>query len=62
MMELLKTYQWPLIGGVIGLIIAILFITIGFFSTLLVIAFVALGIVAGSYVAKSGLLQKLFKQ
>lgn len=37
MTELIKDYFWPLIGGIIGLLLAVLIITFGFFKTLFVL-------------------------
>ncbi|KRK46846.1 DUF2273 domain-containing protein [Secundilactobacillus kimchicus] len=61
MTELLKTYCWPLVGGLVGLLLAALIITIGFFKTLVILIFVALGIAAGLYIKKTGILSNLFK-
>ncbi|MBO0468680.1 DUF2273 domain-containing protein [Enterococcus plantarum] len=56
MKELLKTNQSILIGGVVGLLFALFFITIGFFKTLLLFVFTFIGSYGGYYVKKSGLL------
>ena len=37
MVEWIKQYAVPLIGGLVGLVFAILFLSIGFFKTLLVV-------------------------
>ncbi|WP_288531984.1 DUF2273 domain-containing protein [uncultured Secundilactobacillus sp.] len=61
MTELLKTYCWPLIGGLAGLLLAALIITVGFFKSLLILVLVALGIAVGLYIKKTGILSNLFK-
>ena len=44
MVEWIKQYAVPLIGGLVGLVFAILFLSIGFFKTLLVVLLTGLGI------------------
>ncbi|MCC7667695.1 DUF2273 domain-containing protein [Liquorilactobacillus satsumensis] len=61
MTELIKAYRWPIIGGLVGLLLAVLIITIGFLKTLVILIFVALGIAVGYYIEKTGVLSKLFK-
>ena len=61
MPEFIKAYFWPLIGGIIGLLLAVLIITFGFFKTLFVLIFVAIGITAGYYIQKTGILKDVFK-
>ena len=43
----LLTYKWRIIGCLAMIIIAILFLTLGFWKTILIIAFGALGIGIG---------------
>ena len=52
-MELLKKYQYPILSGLIGIILACLIISFGFFKTLFVLIFGALGIVIGLYIQKN---------
>ncbi|MEO1781282.1 MULTISPECIES: DUF2273 domain-containing protein [Enterococcus] len=54
-------YQLPIICGGLGLILAILFVSIGFFKTLLIIILTALGIAVGFYLKQSKLLDHYFK-
>ena len=61
MTELIKDYFWPLIGGIVGLLLAVLFITFGFFKMLFVLIFMAIGITAGYYIQKTGILKNVFK-
>lgn len=61
MPELIKAYFWPLIGGIIGLLLAVFIITFGFFKTLFVLIFMAIGITAGHYIQKTGILTDVFK-
>jgi uncharacterized membrane protein len=59
--ELLKTWRWPIIGGLVGLIFAVLIISIGFFKTLMILIFVILSIMLGYYFKKTDILSNLFK-
>ena len=52
MKEWFEYYKIPIIFAAIGLIIAILFITIGFFKTMLLLIFIALGGFLGLYLKK----------
>lgn len=61
MTELIKDYFWPLIGGIIGLLLAVLIITFGFFKTLFVLIFMAIGISADYCIQKTGILTNVFK-
>ncbi|EGF35206.1 hypothetical protein AAULH_12631 [Lactobacillus helveticus MTCC 5463] len=60
MTELIKAYFWPLIGGIVGLLLAVLFITFGF-SRCFCFDFMAIGITAGYYIQKTGILKNVFK-
>lgn len=57
-MELLKKYQYPILSGLIGIILACLIISFGFFKTLFVLIFGALGIVIGLYIQKKNYINK----
>lgn len=61
MTELLNRYRWPLIGGSAGLITAILLFTIGFFKTIILLILVGIGVAAGLYISRTGLLDNYFK-
>ncbi|WP_122647139.1 DUF2273 domain-containing protein [Enterococcus mediterraneensis] len=56
MKDLLLDYKLPIIGGGIGLVLAILLLTIGFFKTLLLLIITFLGAAIGMYVKNHGLL------
>ena len=60
MTELIKAYFWPLIGGIMGLLLADLIITFGIFKTLNVLIFMAIGISAGYYIQITGILRNVF--
>ncbi|MET3564177.1 putative membrane protein [Enterococcus rotai] len=49
-MESIKEYKIPLMGFVIGIIIAVLFIYVGFFKMIAILALGLLGSVAGYYI------------
>ena len=58
MKAIFDEYKLPIIGGVVGLIIAVLLVTIGFFETLLLIILVGVGTAIGLYLDKSHLLDE----
>ena len=55
-------FMFPIIGGGLGLLLAILFVSIGFFKTLLLIILTIIGTLIGFYVKRLGILDGLFKQ
>lgn len=61
MNELFKTYKLPILFGLLGLILAILLLSIGFFKTLLLIIMVAIGVAIGFYFKETKLLDHYFK-
>ncbi|HIB1823614.1 TPA: DUF2273 domain-containing protein, partial [Enterococcus faecalis] len=50
MKELFLEYKYPIIGGLIGLVLALFFFTIGFFKTILLLVMVGIGVFIGSYI------------
>ncbi|EAG2306683.1 DUF2273 domain-containing protein, partial [Listeria monocytogenes] len=52
MMNELQQYKIPLIFGAIGLVLAVLFVTIGFFKTLLILLLTGLGFALGLYLQR----------
>lgn len=60
MPELLKLYRWPIIGGVTGLVLAMLLLTIGFWKTLVLLLLIGIGTAAGLYLSQTGLLDDYF--
>ncbi|MGM9904013.1 hypothetical protein A5844_000113 [Enterococcus sp. 10A9_DIV0425] len=61
MNEFFSTYKLPIICGVLGLILAVLWISVGFFKTLLILIMAAIGIAVGLYLKKTGILEHYFK-
>lgn len=61
MKEILTVYKSPIIGGLTGLVFAILFLTVGF-KTILVVIMVVLGIFIGNYISKSDFLGKIINK
>lgn len=59
-MQLFNTYKLPIIGGLIGLLIALLLITVGILKTLLLVIFVSLGAGVGWFLHRTRLLESLF--
>ncbi|MDU2264576.1 MAG: DUF2273 domain-containing protein [Enterococcus faecalis] len=62
MKELLMEYKYPIIGGLIGLVFAILFFTVGFFKTILVLIMIGLGMVIGNYMNKNDFIGNFFSK
>ncbi len=62
MQDFLQTYKWPIIGALLGFILALLFVSIGFFKTLLLLVLTALGLLVGFYVKQTGILDRYFKK
>ncbi|WP_270331036.1 DUF2273 domain-containing protein [Lapidilactobacillus dextrinicus] len=57
-----QQFMIPIIGGGLGLIVAILFVTLGFFKTLLLIILTIIGIAGGFYLQKMGLFNDWLKR
>ena len=62
MEKFITQYKLPMIFGGLGLILAILFVTLGFFKTLLIVLLTALGIWLGSYLEQTGMMDSFFSQ
>jgi len=61
-MELFEQYKYPIIGGLLGLIIAVLLMTFGLFKTIIAILFIVLGIYAGLFVKRTGILDQFMNR
>lgn len=57
----IRQYQYPLVGGIIGLLIALFLIHFGILKTFLTMAFIILGMYAAIYLKRKGLLDQLLK-
>ena len=60
-MNLFETYKYPILGGVVGLVLAVLLISFGLFKTILAILLVGLGVLAGLYCQRPGILDGFFQ-
>ncbi|WP_367378722.1 DUF2273 domain-containing protein [Enterococcus gilvus] len=58
MKDLFNNYKLPIIFGGLGLLLAILFVSIGFFKTLVIIVLTGLGVALGYYFEQTGLLDE----
>lgn len=58
MKDFINHYKLPIIFGGLGLILAILLVSIGFFKTLLIVILTILGGMLGLYLERTGLLQE----
>ncbi|AGQ27708.1 MULTISPECIES: DUF2273 domain-containing protein [Streptococcus] len=61
-MEFYEKFKYPIIGGLVGLIIAILLMAFGLFKTLLAITFIILGIYGGLYAKKTGIIDQFLNR
>ncbi|WP_338323378.1 DUF2273 domain-containing protein [Enterococcus casseliflavus] len=61
-MNELQQYKIPMIFGAIGLVLAVLFVTIGFFKTLLILLLTGLGFALGLYLQRTGIIDEFFNQ
>jgi len=57
-MEELEKYRYPIIGGVIGGVVAIAFFTLGFWKTILLLIFIVIGIFVALYLQRTGLIKQ----
>lgn len=62
MEEWIRFYKVPLIGGLIGLILAILLVTLGFFKTILILLLTIIGAYLALYMDKNNLIQNFLKR
>ncbi|CNG60515.1 membrane protein [Streptococcus agalactiae] len=62
MSEFVRKYRYPLGGAVIGLVLAAMIVTIGFFRTILALVIIVLGAYAGLYVQRTGMLDQFFNK
>ncbi|HGA3221087.1 TPA: DUF2273 domain-containing protein [Streptococcus agalactiae] len=62
MSEFVRKYRYPLGGVVIGLVLAAMIVTIGFFKTILALVIIVLGAYAGLYVQRTGMLDQFFNK
>ncbi|HFZ9684192.1 TPA: DUF2273 domain-containing protein [Streptococcus agalactiae] len=62
MSEFVRKYRYLLGGAVIGLVLAAMIVTIGFFKTILALVIIVLGAYAGLYVQRTGMLDQFFNK
>ncbi|HFH8149336.1 TPA: DUF2273 domain-containing protein [Streptococcus agalactiae] len=62
MSEFVRKYRYPLGGAVIGLVLAAMIVTIGFFKTIFALVIIVLGAYAGLYVQRTGMLDQFFNK
>ncbi|HGD9519373.1 TPA: DUF2273 domain-containing protein [Streptococcus agalactiae] len=62
MSEFVRKYRYPLGGAVIGLVLAAMIVTIGFFKTILALVIIVLGAYTGLYVQRTGMLDQFFNK
>lgn len=61
MKEFFSLYKLPIIFGGLGLLLAVLWLTVGFFKTLLILIMTAIGVDIGFYLKETKLLDEYFK-
>lgn len=62
MQEYITKDKLPLIFGVIGFILAVLFFSVGFFKTILLIIITGIGVAVGKYLKDNGILDNYLKK
>lgn len=60
MKEIFDEYRWSILGGAGGFVLAVLFLTLGFFKTLLLLVLTLTGSYAGFYLKNSGFIDHYF--
>ncbi|EOE6410632.1 DUF2273 domain-containing protein [Enterococcus hirae] len=61
MKEIFSAYKLPIIFGGLGLLLAVLWITVGFFKTLLILIMTAIGAGIGFYLKETKIIDQFFK-
>lgn len=61
-MEFFENNKFPILGGIVGLFLALLLIGFGIFKTLVLLFFVAIGSVVGWYLKETGMLDSFFNK
>lgn len=61
-MKEINHWKYPILGAGIGLLLAVLLLTLGFLKTLLVLFLMILGAVVGSLVQQSGILEYILRK
>ena len=61
MKEIFSAYKLPIIFGGLGLLLAVLWITVGFFKTLLILIMTAIGAGIGFYLEETKIFDQFFK-
>ncbi|AXQ77941.1 DUF2273 domain-containing protein [Streptococcus chenjunshii] len=59
LIQLFKQYRYPIAGGLLGLILALLLVSYGFLKTLIILIFISAGIYGSAYLKKTGILDHL---
>ncbi|MGL6299429.1 DUF2273 domain-containing protein [Streptococcus iniae] len=60
-MAFYEKYKYPILGGLLGLVLAILLMSFGFFKTLLAIIFIVLGVYGGLCAKKTGIIESIYQ-
>lgn len=58
----LRIYKVPLVGALIGLVFAILLVTLGFFKTILILLLTVIGAYLALYLDRNNVIQNYFKR
>lgn len=61
-MAFYEKHKYPILGGLLGLILAILLMSFGFFKTLLAIIFIVLGVYGGLYAKNTGIIDQFINK
>lgn len=61
-MDYIERYRYPIIGGIIGGIVAFAIFTIGFWKMVLLLLLVFIGVIVGLFLQRTGIIEQLMKR
>ncbi len=61
-MDYFEKNRYPIIGGIVGALIALCIFTIGFWKMILLFLLIGLGIFVGLYLQRTGIIEQLLKK
>ncbi|RZI48038.1 DUF2273 domain-containing protein [Lactococcus kimchii] len=61
-MDYFEKYRYPIVGGLVGALVAICIFTIGFWKMILLLILVALGIFVGLFLKSTGIIEQFKKR
>ena len=61
-MDYFEKNRYPIIGAIVGALIAVCIFTIGFWKMILLFLLIGLGIFVGLYLQRTGIIEQLLKK